>query len=492
MSLPSKEFKRLVTISNQVAEYPPLDLTKLQYQALLVLISCIDSTEKPIYSIEDIVEEIKSKGITDNQEQMQYLEDLINRQNTYRIPYKEYLRYFTNGDTPQGSVIQRAMEAVLSLNNKPFKFNNPEFEGSYAWFQAVALDKKNNDLVFVLTSFAKPFLMGMRRDFLQMLAESTMNFDGKYSVPIFLYLKSKLFDGRQEYHSSEPLEVFKRRFGLDGVKTYEKFYDFQRRILDVAEKDSTQSGDIRFVFTGKADAGSKKIMDLQYSIYRIGSIKSSDAKIASLNSGISNTNNEITKKRNNEIKTDITHKDKLFNLTDAQKRTYVFLSEVGINKGFIVDTILVHPALKYEILRGYEDIYFKMLWQWFLKKTKSSEKAAAFVAWWKNGRLTRDTVHWQIVEGVRQYIKNQERKQGTIFDQNNEITKKRNNEITPNEVGQGSGFNIEQFKKTHAEMFKQISMERTVAFENFREAPNYTQLLKNSIASHCQEWWQRQ
>ena len=234
MNLPTKDIKRIVSVSNQVAEYPPLDLTKLQYQALLILISCIDSTEKPVYGIEDIVEEIKSRSITDQYEQMQYLEEVINRQNTYRIPYKEYLRYFTGGETPQGGVIQRAVDAVLSLNNKPFKFNNPEYEGSYVWLQAVALDKKNNDIVFVITSYAKPFLIGLRRDFLQMLAESTISFDGKYSVPIFLYMKSRLFEGRAEYHGGEPLDTFKRRFGLENIKTYEKFYDFQRRILEVS------------------------------------------------------------------------------------------------------------------------------------------------------------------------------------------------------------------------------------------------------------------
>jgi hypothetical protein len=171
---PTDQFNRIVTISNQAAEYPPLDLSKMQYQALLILVSCIDSTQKPVYGIDDIVEDIRQRGITDSQEQMLFLEQVIMRQNTYRIPYKEYLRYFTGGDAPQGSVIQRAMDAVLSLNNKSFKFNNPDFEGSFVWFQAVALDKKTNDLVFVITSFAKPFLLGLRRDFLQMLAESTI------------------------------------------------------------------------------------------------------------------------------------------------------------------------------------------------------------------------------------------------------------------------------------------------------------------------------
>jgi plasmid replication initiation protein len=496
MGLPSKDIKRFVAVSNQVAEYPPLDLTKLQYQALLVLISCIDSTEKPIYSIEDIVEEIKSKGITDQYEQMQYLEDLINRQNTYRIPYREYLRFFTGGETPQGGTIQRALDAVLSLNNKPFKFSNPEYEGSYVWFQAVALDKKTNDIVFIISSFAKPFLMGLRRDFLQMLAESTINFDGKYSVPIFLYMKSKLFQGREEYHGSESLDIFKRRFGLGDIKTYDKFYDFQRRILDVAEKDSEKSGDIKFLFTGKPEAGSKKIGELQYSIYRIGNTKeiagSTDLTIAPSNL------KEGQKKKGAEK--DTTHKDKLLNLSESERRAYMYLAELGINKAFIVDNILVHPNFNYELLRGCEDEYLKILWQWFSKKTKSDVKAAAFVSWWKNGRLTREDVHWQIVEILRQRFKNKEKKAPTIFDslQNTEpnpikkVEKVKNIPIQINRpINKKGVFDFEKFKTEHPSVLERISSERLSAFDEFKEIPNYTLLLKNSIESHCEQWWRQ-
>ena len=490
MNLPTKDIKRIVSVSNQVAEYPPLDLTKLQYQALLILISCIDSTEKPVYGIEDIVEEIKSRSITDQYEQMQYLEEVINRQNTYRIPYKEYLRYFTGGETPQGGVIQRAVDAVLSLNNKPFKFNNPEYEGSYVWLQAVALDKKNNDIVFVITSYAKPFLIGLRRDFLQMLAESTISFDGKYSVPIFLYMKSRLFEGRTEYHGGEPLDTFKRRFGLENIKTYEKFYDFQRRILEVAEKDSERSGDIKFVFTGKSESGSKKVTDLQYSIYRTGSIKNTVTKAVTANrvEGKLKINDEITKKRNNEITKSTHHKEKLMVLSESQRKAYVFLADLSVNKAFIVDKILSHHNFNYPLLRGYEDIYLKMLWDWFVKKTKSEEKAPAFVSWWKNGRLTREDIHWRLVELLRQKLKNQEKKQPTIFNQVVET----GNTKQANRLGEKLlPFNVENFQKDHPSVYQQIAEERHDAFAEFKDLPNFQQMLNNSITSHCEQWWRK-
>lgn len=508
-SNPSEQIQRIVTLSNQVAEYPPLDLTKLQYQALLILVSCIDSTEKPIYSIDDIVEDIKAKGITDTHEQMLYLEELILRQNTYRIPYKDYLRYFTGGETPQGSVVQRALEAVLSLNNKAFKFNNPDYEGSFVWFQAVAVDKKSNDLVFVITSFAKPLLMGLRRDFLQMLAESTIDFDGKYSVPIFLYMKSKLFDGRNEFHGSESLDTFKRRFGLDGIKTYDRFFDFQRRILEVAEKDSARSGDVKFVFTGVPEPGSKKVVELQYSIYRIGNIKKrlpqgTAAKLQDSENEAQNhkiIGNEITKERNNDI-IDDSHRSKVAALTASQRRAYQFLAEQGVNKAFVIDKILVHPNFKHEILLDREDEYLEIIWHWFVKRTKSDEKAGAFVSWWKNGRLTRTEVHWQAVESLNRRVKISEKKQTvapqvqSLFSEkelNDEKTKSLINEIRNPKInrrlGQNINFNIETFKTEHAAAYQRIAREREIAFSEFKDAPNFQQLVERSIISHCESWF---
>ena len=512
---PTDQFNRIVTISNQAAEYPPLDLSKMQYQALLILVSCIDSTQKPVYGIDDIVEEIRQRGIVDSQEQMLFLEEVIMRQNTYRIPYKEYLRYFTGGDAPQGSVIQRAMDAVLSLNNKSFKFNNPDFEGSFVWFQAVALDKKTNDLVFVITSFAKPFLLGLRRDFLQMLAESTIEFDGKYSVPIFLYLKSRLFDGRQEFHSSESLEVFKRRFGLDTIKTYDRFFDFQRRILDVAEADSLKSGDIRFVFTGVPEPGSKRISELQYSIYRIGNIKPIRNKKA-LPSAEQTTEKPLYMPTEPESSSQ-SHRQKVTALSDTQRRAYEFLAAQGINRGFIVDKILVHPNFKLEILRGGELEYVETIWQYFLKKTKSLEKAGAFVLWWKNGRLTRTEVHWQAVEMITRKRKAAEKRATTptIFTQNvdkkqatpanetpsktvdyatyKKMTRLENspNSLNISRIGQKVTFDYAAFQRDYPSVFQQITAERTAAFATFLALPNYRQLLESSVIAHSESWWKQ-
>jgi len=497
------ELQRLVALSNEVAEYPPVDLSKLQYQALLVLVSCIDSTQKPVYGVDDIKDEILELGITSKQKQMAYLEQKVVEQNTYRIPYREYVRYFTGGDTPRGGVIKRAMDAVLSLKDRPIKINNPEFEGSFAWFQAVLHEKKSGDLIFVITSFAKPFLMGLKRNFLQMLAKSTMEFDGKYSVPIFLYMKSKLYDGRAEFHGQEPIETFRRRFGLDKIKTYNKFYDFQRRVLDVATEDSKKSGDIKFFFTGVAKSGSKKIATIKYSIFRIGDIK----KQLNAKSGSSG------------------HGAKVGQLTQAQFYAYKFLADKGVNKSFIVENILSDPKLKYELVTGHEDLYAKVVWAYFDKASKARVKAGAFVSWWKNGRLTKDSVHaviverlWERVKKLPDNIKGLRKVAKTMtHSAYNEYLEKHKLEVESNKetveqtsqaasfeqsikklvrptgaIRSKKAFDFEQFKLDYAAEYKRISKERMQAFQAFKDIPNYKIQLENSIKSYCEQWFKGQ
>jgi len=482
-----QDIQRIVAISNQVAEYPPLELTKLQYQALLILVSCIDSTQKPIQGIEDLQEGIKKMKLTTKADQMRYLEDHLTRQNTYRIPYKEYVRYFSSGKTPRGGVIKRAMDAAISLNNRPIRFNNPDYEGSFTWFQAVMHDKNTDELVFVITSFAKPFLLGLQKNFLQMLAESTMEFDGKYSVPIFLYMKSKLHAGQSEFHGKESLDTFRSRFGLENIKTYDRYFELQRRILDVAEKDSLKSNDIRFTFEGKSKSGSKKVTDLHFHIYRIKE---------GLRLGDPNANRAPSAR----------HQMKVAVLTKPQYKAYEFLAEKGVNKTFIIDKILSHPKVKYEPIQGFEDIFMTQLWHFFLKRTKAQIKPAAFVQWWKNGRLTREETHAAVMEQTIKRMKEMTDREVEFRRFSNKMTradyesytdklrveiaqKDKSQERKPLRKQKTGIFKMADFRRDYPDVYSRIVEERKIAYVKLQNAPNYLDILAGSVRTYCEQYY---
>lgn len=389
--LPEEMQRNLLTISNEIAEYPPLDLNKSEYQVLLILSSFINSKERPIYGIDDVKDLIEERGITDKEEQMHFLQQLMLDQDTYTLKLSDFFQYYEEKRDLDRKMRQYIIEAVKSLDNRKIQTSHPGRYSSITWFEAVHIDSITGRLTFVLGRLAKQVLMGLDKNFLQMMAESTVTFSGNNSIPIFLYMKSKLHKGQQEYHGVEKLEAFQARFGHDEVKTYKRFYDYYRRVLEVAEKDSLKSQDIAFNFNGLSKGRGKKVTHLEYHIRRVGNI------FTQLEfSGQKMLNEENKTKKKESIKDQ---------LTLPQFRAFEWLKEKDVNYVFILEEAFPHTAFRREPIIGYEDIFSRLLWQRFSSRTKAQKPAGAFVTWWRNGRLTDGDHYWAVVERLNQYKK---------------------------------------------------------------------------------------
>ncbi|MFK7933126.1 MAG: replication initiation protein [Saprospiraceae bacterium] len=507
----ASELQRKVSISNQLGDYPPYNLSKIQYQALLVLVAYIDSKAKPVYGIDDLKEEIERQQIP-RELHMDYVERVVLERNTYRIPASEVLRYFTDGKTPRGGVIKRVLGAIDSLDNYKIKsrhpnFANEDFEGAFSWFDRIGYDKKKDEILFTIGLSARQFLMGLDGNFLQLLAESTLKFDGKYSVPIFMYMKRKLFHGEKEYHGQEPVADFLARFGLDEIKTYHRFYELERRILKVAEKDSTKSGDISFKFEGIAKSGSRKITILKYHIYRIGNIHK-PLTIAA----------KAAKKAEREVKL-----QQVLALSKAQKMAYDFLVEKGINRHFILDNIINHAKIDNPKIHGYEDLFFELLWNKFSKASKAKKLAGAFVSWWKQGILHRDGHFFPVLEqlyerqkklseGERTYRKiahgmtaeeyqqyrdqlqteRQQSESSSTTNQPEVITKATKSlaDILPRK--QKSPFSIGRFRMDYPAIYAQIKTEIEDSFVDLKDAleqSKFDKMVGNRVENECEKYY---
>lgn len=508
------EASNKVVLSNQIGDYPPYNLTKIQYQALLTLVAYIDSKSKPVYGIDDLKDEIKRLQIP-KELHMQYVEQVVKERNTYRVPASEVLRYFTAGDTPRGGVIKRVLDAILSLNNYKIKsrhpdFDNADFEGAFSWFDTVGYDKKKDEIVFIIGLTARKFLLGLGGGFLQMLAESTMRFDGKYSVPIFMYMKRKIFNGHQEFHGQESVEEFRKRFGLDGIKTYDRFYELERRILKVAEEDSRKSGDISFTFKGIPERGSRKVTILKYHIYRIGNIHKP-----------LNAQEEIIQRDIQEQKL-----QQVLELSKARKIAYDFLVKKGVNRHFILDHILPHEKLTHTQIKGYEDLFFELMWTRFSKATKARKLAGAFVSWWKKGIILRDNHFWAVMEQLYQHQKKMQEGERMYRKVAHEMTleeyeryreqvkqerKDSNTESTPSDdkidrqpitvpmiellpKRAKTPFSLALFKLDYPQDYLRICQEVELAFSELKpslELVKYNQMVANRVAAECERFYNR-
>jgi phosphoglycolate phosphatase-like HAD superfamily hydrolase len=51
-------------------------------------------------------------------------------------------------------------------------------------------------------------------------------------------------------------------------------------------------------------------------------------------------------------------------------------------------------------------------------------------------------------------------------------------------------FDYSSFKKEYADVYKRIRRDRRAAFVDFKNTPNYRQLLENSVKSYCEKWFE--
>jgi hypothetical protein len=243
---------------------------------------------------------------------------------------------------------------------------------------------------------------------------------------------------------------------------------------------------------------------------------------------------ETVKRKSSKPANDL--QSRIESLTEAQRRAFNTLTEYGVSMVFALDEVL--PIIKGSELVGYEDFFVLYMLAFFEKKTVvkgAKEKVKAFGTWVTNRRFEEPNLYAQLLEQVvsrkkslkdderanRERAKNitaadfrklleEEKSIGKTMEPAFSVQKKTANQASRmNRVGEGGDlfsqnkkpetpaveraiFNFDTFKKEHADIYKRIHKERKDAFENFRTASNYKQLLENSVQAYCEQWYKAQ
>lgn len=500
--------RKLLTVSNTFANTPPTGLKKYDWQALVILSTVIDEKAKPIFGIDDIKEMMEKEGIESKRDQQQFLDDFMLEQDTYFLSFDEFFSYYGNEDALNRTVKKDILSAVEGLHNRKLYTSSTEdiFRG-ITWFDTVEVNYKEKHIMFILGRISKRLLMGLDRDFLQMMAESVTEFSGKHSTPVFLYMKSKLHKGTDAYSWTENLSDFQERFGHDKVSSYAKdFNSYYKRVLSIAEKDSLKSKDIAFKIQGKAKRG-RKITHVACKVWRIGNIyipKSGKGKQEEL---FADERRAKWKKFEDEM-------------TVKQQEAFSFLKSVEINYGFLLDEVFTHKCLTHEVIIGYEEVFLRMLWNRFLSYTKANKKAGAFVSWWRRGRLTEGDHYWATIESVINYKKNISDKESDerqamsgmshvkwgITKKKMTTTKGKKNANSTPTIKQvkhllttsesKAVFVYDRFIKDYPKEFKGIKADLSVRLlevygEGGAQSPAFQKQLERMLPNHCEQWFNK-
>lgn len=363
-------------IRNDFAEYPPINLSKHQMSAVMYLFTSVVEEQHRRYNDDDSSFQSawdKASGIKSWQNRINYLEEILYEFKTYTLDANEFFSFFIKDDDLKSLSKERMERRVFKVIKDLLKLDitfskedengNTDEVGSVNFFQEVRWNKKAEKISMTLSMHGHNLLFNLDKSFLQ-LKYSDFVPSSKYSWGIYLYMRRKLHSGTEFYTETEDLELFKNRFGLDLVKTYSKWYDLKRRVLDMVQNDISSSNDILVDFEGVKEFGSKKISKIRYKIKQI-------------------------KTKEIGTSTPSTKYEPLINaLSDSQKAAFNFLQSKGVYEAVILNKIIASKDLKMGEIIGYEGDFIKGLWYRFSQRVEGDNLAAIFVDWWDKGTIT--------------------------------------------------------------------------------------------------------
>ena len=411
----------------------------------------------------------------------------------YRMHYSEIERVL-NFDGKRRIANKNEVFALMDkLNSVPIMYEKGTIVGKSVWLQHMEHDTETDEFTFSLSEKLRDYLLQLKEHFTQ------------YNISNIVYLNSnavRLYEvlKRYQYLGECTLEVEKIKFYLGIQGRYPKFYEFKRCVLLPGQRDIEKYSDIRFEFLPAKKKG-KSIVSLKFYIYE-NTPQYVPENIQFLNGGIGKLKGKTTTFLQQKI-------DKL---TYSQWSAFQFLSQLSVNKKFIIEKVLAHEKVRYEPLKGYEDIYMKIVWKFLNEKSNAEKKAGAFVDWWKKGKLTEDNLHARMVEVVlkkKNEMSNTERDRREETKQMNKaeygeyLEKEQNEYRAANRVGEAAvgykikrkGFNLDEFKRHYSqkylEIMEAVKMEYVKAFESLNQEVDfnkYQNAIEDKVRFRCKEW----
>ncbi len=416
----------------------------------------------------------------------------------YRMHFSEIERIL-NFDGKRRIANKTEVFSIMDrLNSVPIVYEKGTIVGKSVWLQHMEHDTETDEFTFSLSEKLRDYLIQLKEHFTQ------------YNISNIVYLNSnaiRLYEvlKRYQFLGECTLEVEKIKFFLGIEGKYPKFYEFKRWVLIPCQKEIEKFSDIKFEFMPAKKRG-KSIVSLKFFI------SENQPEIIPDNIGFLTGESSRPKGKNATVL-----QQKIDQLNYSQWMAFQFLSQLNVNKTFIIEKVLTDPKVNYQPLIGYEDIYMKILWKFLNEKSNATEKAGAFVDWWKKGKLTEDNLHARMVEVVlkkKNAMSENERDRREATKQMNKkeygtyLEKEQDEFRAANAVGEevefGSKikraiFDINVFKNKYPMYYMQaieeVKMEYVKAFESLGQEVDfnkYQNAIEDKVRFRCKAHWEEE
>jgi plasmid replication initiation protein len=138
--------------------------------------------------------------------------------------------------------------------------NKPDEEVLCRWLSKVRSNKRSGQVVVELDSDLAPYLFKLGQRYTQYQLYNILAMKSAFSVRIYELLKSYQF---QHFHIFK-LDDLKKILMVESVKSYERFPDFRRKVLDISKREINNLTDINIEY--EPITSGRKVVSLKFII----------------------------------------------------------------------------------------------------------------------------------------------------------------------------------------------------------------------------------
>lgn len=129
---------------------------------------------------------------------------------------------------------------IKKLADRSMWFDDGESETLMRWLSYVKLNKKSEKVQIEIDRTIAPFLFDLREKFTQYQLYNILAMKSAFSVRIYELMKSYSFQKSKTFDLNE----LKRLLSVENVKSYDRFPDFRRKVLEKAQEEINELTDI--------------------------------------------------------------------------------------------------------------------------------------------------------------------------------------------------------------------------------------------------------
>ena len=136
----------------------------------------------------------------------------------------------------------------------------PEEEVLCRWLSKVRTNKKSGIAHVKIDEDLAPYLFDLGQKFTQYQLYNILAMKSAFSVRIYELMKSYAFQKNKIFR----LDDLKKLLGVENVKSYNRFPDFRRKVLEKAQEEINELTDINIIF--EPITKGKKVVDIMFRI----------------------------------------------------------------------------------------------------------------------------------------------------------------------------------------------------------------------------------